>query len=171
MFNVFNEFTKNESGAVTVDWVVLTAAIIGLGAATMTSVGSGATDLASLTSDTVSSSAVGQRFFSASMTANTYFVQATSDNGNMKTLPTYKLAKNRISEDAPEGYYFGLPADDDRAIAKLPFIDSATGKPIYYSADGKTYSIGGNTISEEDYLANGGTKTGVLKTWLQYKKG
>lgn len=39
-------FIPDESGAVTVDWIVLTAAVVGLGAAVMTSVGKGTTDLA-----------------------------------------------------------------------------------------------------------------------------
>ncbi len=38
---LFNAFLNDESGAVTVDWVVLTAAIVGLGIAVMTSVGAG----------------------------------------------------------------------------------------------------------------------------------
>jgi len=38
-------FLKNEDGAVTVDWVVLTAAIVGLGIAVMASVGDGTTEL------------------------------------------------------------------------------------------------------------------------------
>ena len=40
------DFFADESGAVTVDWVVLTAAIIGLGVAVTASVGAGSTDLA-----------------------------------------------------------------------------------------------------------------------------
>jgi len=43
---LFNRFYKDESGAVTVDWVVLTAAIVGLGIAVLTSVGNGTTSLA-----------------------------------------------------------------------------------------------------------------------------
>ena len=39
-------FAKDEDGAVTVDWVVLTAAIVGLGIAVLTSVGGGTTTLA-----------------------------------------------------------------------------------------------------------------------------
>jgi Flp pilus assembly pilin Flp len=35
-------FAKNEDGAVTVDWVVLTAAIVGLGIAVITTVSNGA---------------------------------------------------------------------------------------------------------------------------------
>ena len=38
-------FTSSESGAVTVDWVVLTAALVGLGLATMTVVSGGVSDL------------------------------------------------------------------------------------------------------------------------------
>ena len=44
--NMFKAFTKDESGAVTVDWVVLTAAIVGLGMVVMVSVGGGITSLA-----------------------------------------------------------------------------------------------------------------------------
>lgn len=47
---LINAFLNDESGAVTVDWVVLTAAIVGLGIAVLSSVGSGTTTLA----DTVS---------------------------------------------------------------------------------------------------------------------
>jgi len=43
---LFDAFLNDESGAVTVDWVVLTAAIVGLGIAVMTSVGNGTTSLA-----------------------------------------------------------------------------------------------------------------------------
>ena len=43
--NFFKAFKKDESGAVTVDWVVLTAAIVGLGMVVMTTVGGGITGL------------------------------------------------------------------------------------------------------------------------------
>ena len=43
---LFNAFLKDESGAVTVDWVVLTAAIVGLGIAVLSSVGGGTLTLA-----------------------------------------------------------------------------------------------------------------------------
>ena len=41
MFANIKSFAANESGAVTVDWVVLTAAIVGLGIAVVTSVRGG----------------------------------------------------------------------------------------------------------------------------------
>ena len=46
LLNLFKSFKSNESGAVTVDWVVLTAAIVGLGMIVITSVGGGITSLA-----------------------------------------------------------------------------------------------------------------------------
>jgi Flp pilus assembly pilin Flp len=42
----FKKFRNDETGAVTVDWVVLTAAIVGLGIAVMASVRGGTTSLA-----------------------------------------------------------------------------------------------------------------------------
>ncbi|MEE9388574.1 MAG: hypothetical protein V3U96_08175 [Paracoccaceae bacterium] len=49
-------FINDEDGAVTVDWVVLTAAIVGLGIAVLASVSSGTTSLA----DKISSNLAGQ---------------------------------------------------------------------------------------------------------------
>ncbi|MFK7939911.1 MAG: Flp family type IVb pilin [Roseovarius sp.] len=46
MTNFMNKFLKEEDGAVTVDWVVLTAAIVGLGVAGISSVQSGVVGLA-----------------------------------------------------------------------------------------------------------------------------
>lgn len=46
MTKLMKRFAADESGAVTVDWVVLTAAIVGLGLAVMVSVSSGVEDMA-----------------------------------------------------------------------------------------------------------------------------
>ncbi len=45
MLNFIKNFSRDEDGAVTVDWVVLTAAIVGLGIAVLTSVGNSTTAL------------------------------------------------------------------------------------------------------------------------------
>lgn len=45
MTALIKNFAKSESGAVTVDWVVLTAAIVGLGLAVMAVVSGGIEDL------------------------------------------------------------------------------------------------------------------------------
>jgi Flp pilus assembly pilin Flp len=39
LLNIFKSFKNDESGAVTVDWVVLTAAIVGLGIAVTAAIG------------------------------------------------------------------------------------------------------------------------------------
>ncbi|MBC7154028.1 MAG: hypothetical protein H5U19_05335 [Rhodobacteraceae bacterium] len=41
LFTLIQNFRNDESGAVTVDWVVLTAAIVGLGIAVIATVGEG----------------------------------------------------------------------------------------------------------------------------------
>ncbi|NIO11257.1 MAG: hypothetical protein GTO40_25885, partial [Deltaproteobacteria bacterium] len=45
LFEMIKNFGKDEAGAVTVDWVVLTAAIVGLGIAVLATVESGVTAL------------------------------------------------------------------------------------------------------------------------------
>ncbi len=45
MLNFFKNFKNDELGAVTVDWVVLTAAVVGLGVAAYGSIKTGATTL------------------------------------------------------------------------------------------------------------------------------
>ncbi len=57
MKNFMNAFIADESGAVTVDWVVLTAALVGLGLAVMAVV-SGGVETASGNIDTVLSAPI-----------------------------------------------------------------------------------------------------------------
>lgn len=47
MTNLFKTFAKNETGAVTVDWVVLTAGIVGLGIGVIHSLMSSSENVAS----------------------------------------------------------------------------------------------------------------------------
>ncbi|QEE36378.1 hypothetical protein FTO60_12045 [Octadecabacter sp. SW4] len=44
MFNFVKQFHTQDDGAITVDWVVLTAAIIGLALAIIATIGAGAID-------------------------------------------------------------------------------------------------------------------------------
>ncbi|MEO0381506.1 MAG: hypothetical protein AAF252_14655 [Pseudomonadota bacterium] len=45
MMNFIKNFRKDEDGAVTVDWVVLTAAVVGLAVAAYTSIETGSKEL------------------------------------------------------------------------------------------------------------------------------
>ncbi len=58
MLNFIKNFRNDEDGAVTVDWVVLTAAIVGLGIAVMTSVGGATADLGDTISSTIGSQGI-----------------------------------------------------------------------------------------------------------------
>jgi Flp pilus assembly pilin Flp len=57
--NIFKSFANDEAGAVTVDWVVLTAAIVGLGIVVMTTVGGGITTLSTNVAAKITTQAVG----------------------------------------------------------------------------------------------------------------
>ena len=59
MFDFIKSFLKDESGAVTVDWVVLTAAVVGLAVAAYGSIQTGASGLTAATNTTMSGMTVG----------------------------------------------------------------------------------------------------------------
>jgi len=59
LFNLVKKFRSDEAGAVTVDWVVLTAAIVGLGIVVMTTVGGGITTLSGNISTAIGGTTVG----------------------------------------------------------------------------------------------------------------
>lgn len=58
LFKMIETFKADEDGAVTVDWVVLTAAVVGLGIAVLTSVSGGTTSLADKISSSLSAMSV-----------------------------------------------------------------------------------------------------------------
>ena len=59
MIKFIKNFRKDEDGAVTVDWVVLTAAVVGLGVAGVATVQGGVNTLASSISSGVATTTVG----------------------------------------------------------------------------------------------------------------
>jgi Flp pilus assembly pilin Flp len=59
MLKLKNKFRDDEDGAVTVDWVVLTAAIVGLGIAVLASVRDGVETLGEAISTSVAGQVVG----------------------------------------------------------------------------------------------------------------
>ncbi len=61
-FKPAHTFHNDESGAVTVDWVVLTAAIVGLGVAALAAVRGGTASLTSKISNRLSSQTISTTF-------------------------------------------------------------------------------------------------------------
>ena len=62
LFKLANNFRNDESGAVTVDWVVLTAAIVGLGIAVYGVVSGGIADLSQDIDDQLSGQTISTSF-------------------------------------------------------------------------------------------------------------
>lgn len=58
MINFIKNFRADEDGAVTVDWVVLTAAVVGLGIAGVATVRGGVNDLAGKIDSSMSTSSI-----------------------------------------------------------------------------------------------------------------
>jgi hypothetical protein len=61
-FKQAKDFSNDEAGAVTVDWVVLTAAVVGLGVAALAAVRSGTASLTSKISNQLSSQTISTTF-------------------------------------------------------------------------------------------------------------
>ena len=59
LFDFIKRFGKDEDGAVTVDWVVLTAALVGLGIAVLAAVETGLSDLSEDIRDELTKDIVG----------------------------------------------------------------------------------------------------------------
>jgi Flp pilus assembly pilin Flp len=63
MMKFVKNFRNDEDGAVTVDWVVLTAAVVGLAIAAYGSISSGAADMTAQTSTFLNSQTIGDASF------------------------------------------------------------------------------------------------------------
>ena len=147
MLRYKTNFLTSEDGAVTVDWVVLTGAIVGLGLVVMATVGGGvksAAGGAATNIGTVVASAQSGNALSATTPFNgkkaTDYVaygqtKAPGNNGAV-----YSWASTAASADAPGGYNFSNP-----------LYDTGSGNVVYTSNDGANYSIGGNVVSKASY--------------------
>ena len=140
-------FITAEDGAVTVDWVVLTAALVGLGLATMAVVSGGVENLSGDTASELAAVDVGASPFGSSGPSTVDFSGSTSTDyyaygaslapGNNGA--TYYHAQQAAAADAPAGYNFDNP-----------LVDTNTGNVVYTSDDGSSYAVGGNVYSVGD---------------------
>lgn len=143
---ITKQFLVEESGAVTVDWVVLTAGIVGLGLATMAVVSSGVEDLSGDVGTQMTNQVISTSFASLAtttdwngMTATDYHADATLlSPGNNGAI--YGNATAAAALDAPGGYNYDNP-----------LYEVGTGHVVYTSDDGDYYSIGGEVIAVADY--------------------
>jgi hypothetical protein len=136
-------FITNESGAVTVDWVVLTGAIIGLGVAVMASVGTGTTGLADTVESTLEGTGIASYLpASGTLTARQYVDAAGGfgqfDNADDRTA-AFAAAEAAIAAKAPDGFVYA------------GFMDQDSEYPVYLNAADGLMSIGGETLNSADY--------------------
>mgnify|MGYP001076774898 CR=1 FL=1 len=134
-------FTKDESGAVTVDWVVLTAAIVGIAIAVITLISGGVESASEGVNgglEVASNFGFGGSDYEFNgKTWGDYRNEADAnyDSGEGST-SAYQLAAN----DAPDGYgYTGS--------------DNQDGHAIYMSLDGETVMVAGveTSSAESEY--------------------
>lgn len=126
-------FLSDDSGAVTVDWVVLTAAIVGIAIAVIGLISGGIQDASNGILGSLN--AAGEFTFGGSATAGTmseYFDQFGDD---------FEAVLGAVYDDAPEGYFY------------VGAIDTATDAPIYGELIGDNLSVDGQVMTEDEYLA------------------
>jgi len=152
-------FRDDESGAVTVDWVVLTSAIVGISLAVIVLISGGVSQ--------ASNNILGgfNRDWSFSFSPNitdsaiAYFDFGIDAHPNDQR-EAWLDARLEVDADAPSGYEY------DPNFNTTRYVDDSSGNPIYVSDDGSTYSIGGEIISVADYDASGSTS--FRSTFDQY---
>ena len=151
MSTPFYTFIAAEDGAVTVDWVVLTAAIVGLGLAVMAVVSGGVENVSGDTATELAAIEVGTSFFGSSSPSTVNFsgstwqdyfnVGNTAAPGNSGA--TYAIARGAAAADAPAGFNY------DTAL-----VDTVSGHVVYTSDDGANYAVGGDVIPVDQFSGN-----------------
>jgi len=147
--NNFVKFIKNESGAVTVDWVVLTASIVGIAIAVVALISGGVQSASNGVNDgltTASEFSFGDTTAPASTEWNgmdywDYRGIAETDYGAAGNGgATAGWIQTLASADAPEGFNYndGLWTGDPRSI-------------VYTSDDGNNYSVNGEVTAIADF--------------------
>ncbi len=149
-------FKKCESGAVTVDWVVLTSAIVGIAISVIILISGGVREasyniLGGINTD--------WNFDFSTKNAESYFdfgIEAFPNDQHSAWLS----ARLEVDADAPDGYEY------DPDMTKTRNVDNSSGHPIYVSDNGTTFSIDGEVIAATDYDSSGSTS--FKSTFDQY---
>ena len=141
MMKLIIDFKNDESGAVTVDWVVLTAAIVGIGLSVITVISGG---VQSATEEIDGGLQVASKFkfsFSNSITTmEDFFNEYIADGGDLDDpYNTMDALYSAADNASPDGYYY------------TGYVDIATDTPIYVSESEETFSVGGETVAVNEY--------------------
>lgn len=141
------KFLLDTAGAVTVDWVVLTAALTGVGVATTSVVSGGMSSQSSSIGTQLTDQAISTSFGSSSGDTVSFSGNMASDYvaygqslapGNNGAV--YAHASSLAGSEAPDGYNFDNP-----------LYEPSSGNVVYTSDDGQNYAIGGVVTPIADY--------------------
>lgn len=154
------KFAENECGAVTTDWVVMTAAIVGIGMAVLLQMSGGlentsrniVSGIGEATSGSGLSESIIQPPPSTPSLADT--IQGLQETGLGNNKIRRQLAAE-FNSDAPEGYKFSNN------------IELETELPVYRSTNRgrRTYSVGGEVMTRTEYREN--VEAINLKTYIK----
>lgn len=127
----------------TVDWVVLTAAVVGLGTAVSASVSASVSGgLLELSDEVATARGETEAGVSGSSTDATVGFGGTWAEYLGAYGDDSETAKAAIEADAPDGYYFS------------GWIDGASGKPLYTANDGESFLVGDNSYGFNQYWSS-----------------
>lgn len=131
---------EDETGAVAADWVVLTAAIVGLGVGALAGVSGGVQD----SSDDIATTLSAQITDTAAQAASYFYALGMAAHPDDKT-DAWRAARDAVADAAPDGYEY------DPEYQTTRYVDTVSGYPIYVSDSGAAYSIGGQVVAASDY--------------------
>ena len=140
-------FANDHSGAVSIDWVVLTGALTGLSIAIALSFSDaiqGPTGALLSSMRSVSALTFDDADEVSASTAQSFFDLGIGAYPDSRT-DAWRAARDAVAAEAPEGYNYDPDYNETR------YIDVASGTPIYESDYGTSYSINGQTIEASDY--------------------
>ena len=154
-----DNFKNNDSGAVAVDWVVLSSAIVGIAIAVIVLISGGVQDASN---GILSRLNLDWSFASSDPSAQSYFdfgIEAYPDDQNL----AWRTARLQVDSEAPAGYEY------DPDLSTTRYVDNASGRPIYVSDDGSSYSIDGEIVASSEYDISGSTtfKSAFDQYWDQ----
>ena len=142
-------FAENECGAVTTDWVVMTAAIVGIGMAVLLQMSGGlentsrniVSGIGEVTSESGLSESIIQPPPSTPSLSDT--IQTLQDSG-VRNNKIVKDLTREFQNEAPEGYRFSNE------------IEVGTEIPVFRTTNAgrKTYNVGGDLMNRAELRAN-----------------
>ncbi|WP_432676522.1 hypothetical protein [Nioella aestuarii] len=140
----FAAFFRDDSGAATTDWVVITGMLVGLAIATATMVYEGSGNTTLQLSGLLDATEPVSFQDDIAETAQFFYeigIAAYPDNRDS----AWRAARDAVHEAAPSGYEY------DPGYTTTRFVDTVSGYPIYVSYDGQTYAIGEERVATADY--------------------